>query len=125
MKVNGGLIASPDPAYPPTIAIPESLALPDAGRIVTGTGDISRAAVSRAAVVPIAGTVIARAIVTTILRRDGAADNGTTDQARGDASGNTTLGVGGRGNRHSRYGQAEQRTANKWSVAPNFHISLE
>jgi len=90
------LIANPDAADPPAIAVPEALPLPDTVRSVAGIDHIGPAAIS--------GTIIARAVIITVLGGDRAADDGATDQSCGDTCCNTALRMGGGGDRHSRNG---------------------
>src|SRR6185436_12921611 len=81
------LIANPDAADPPAIAVPEALPLPDTVRSVAGIDHIGPAAIS--------GTIIARAVIITVLGSDRAADDGATDQSCGDTCCNTALRMGG------------------------------
>lgn len=94
-----GLVANPDAPDAPAITVPEALPLPEAFRSVTGIDHIGRTAIS------ISGAIIARAVIITVLGGDRAADDGATDQSRGDTGRNTALRMGGRGHRHGRNGQ--------------------
>ena len=85
-----GLVANPDAANAPAIAVPEALALPDAIRAVAGIGDIGWAAI-----IARGRSVIAGSAVIAVLGGDRAANNGATDQSRSDACGNATLRLGG------------------------------
>ena len=95
MKMNG-LIANPNAANPPTIAVPEPLALPEAA----GRRDIGWTAV-----IAVSRTIITRPVIVAVLGCDRAADNGATEQSGGYAGGDAALRLGGSRRSHGRNSQ--------------------
>src|SRR5439155_20503979 len=90
--------ATPNPANPPSIAVPETLSLPDAVVV----RDIGRAA----AIIAVTGSIVAGPI--SIIARTGkrATYDGPADQSGSDAGGNpAAAGFGGLGQRHGRNGE--------------------
>src|ERR1700674_1861972 len=93
-----GSAANPHAAHPPAIAVPETLPLPEAAAIIV-VADIGRTAV-----ITVAGSIVARAIIIAGACQR-AADDGTADNSGGDTCANTPLRMGWRGCRHGRNSQ--------------------
>lgn len=130
--------ANSNATEPPAIAVPEALTLP-----IAAIG-VSRD-IGRAAVISIAGPVVARSIAGSIpiaigTGRDRAADNGTADDPASNSGAETALGMGGRRGRNGKGGYGgqchqcfphgitflmEQDSGQSGLSLQKFHISLE
>src|SRR5260221_7806938 len=92
-----GSAANPHAANPPAIAVPEPLPLPVAATIVIGH-------IGGAAVIAVAGSIVAGAIIIAGAC-DRAADDGATDDSSCQTGAKTSLRMGRRGCRHGRNSQ--------------------